>query len=63
MFREMPEEFLRMIVVHELAHIKGAGDKALLPAVPAHGAGLPSVEFELRAYMCHLEATGRVVRA
>jgi len=42
LFREAPPEFLRMIVVHELAHLKERrARQGLLPAVLVHGAGLP----------------------
>ena len=42
LFKEVPIEWLRMIVVHELAHMKEREhDKAFYAALPAHGAGLP----------------------
>ena len=52
-FREAPAEFLKMIVVHELAHLK---ERVLRPGVlctvPAHGAGLlHQFEFDLRLYL------------
>lgn len=58
-FRDMPEDFLRMIVVHELAHMKvQEHDKAFyqlcLHMVPEYH----QQEFDLRAYLCHLDARG-----
>ncbi|WP_235026956.1 YgjP-like metallopeptidase domain-containing protein [Cognatazoarcus halotolerans] len=63
-FREMPEEFLRMIVVHELAHIKEREhDKAFYQLCRHMEPDYHQLEFDLRAYMCHLEATGRALWA
>lgn len=58
-FRDMPEEFLRMIVVHELAHMKeGNHDKAFYQLCqhmePAYG----QLEFDLRAYLSYLDGGG-----
>ncbi len=59
-FREMPPEFLRMIVVHELAHIKEREhDKAFYQLCLHMEPGYHQLEFDLRAYLCHLSATGR----
>ena len=63
-FREMPPEFLRMIVVHELAHIKEREhDKAFYQLCRHMEPDYHQLEFDLRAYMCHLEATGRALWA
>jgi predicted metal-dependent hydrolase len=44
LFRQAPEAFLRMITVHELAHLRELDhDKAFLQAVHLHGAELPPV--------------------
>lgn len=60
MFREMPEAFLRMIVVHELAHIRESDhDKAFYQLCRHMEPDYHQLEFDLRAYLCHLEATGR----
>ena len=40
-FRLAPEPFLRMIVVHELAHLKERSQQSVLSAVLPHGTGLP----------------------
>jgi len=41
LFKEVPIEWLRMIVVHELAHMKERARQGLLQALHAHGARLP----------------------
>ncbi|HJV28224.1 MAG TPA: YgjP-like metallopeptidase domain-containing protein [Aromatoleum sp.] len=59
-FREMPPEFLRMIVVHELAHIREREhDKAFYQLCRHMEPDYHQLEFDLRAYLCHLDATGR----
>jgi hypothetical protein len=59
-FRDMPPEFLRMIVVHELAHLKeGDHDKAFYQLCQHMEPSYFRLEFDLRAYLCYLEATGR----
>ncbi|MCK9380563.1 MAG: DUF45 domain-containing protein [Sulfuritalea sp.] len=59
-FREMPIAFLRMIVVHELAHIRErAHDKAFYQLCRHMEADYHQLEFDLRAYLSHLDATGR----
>jgi predicted metal-dependent hydrolase len=59
-FREVPLEFLRMIVVHELAHIRESGhDKAFYQLCRHMEPGYHQLEFDLRAYLCHLAATGQ----
>lgn len=63
-FREMPSEFLRMIVVHELAHLKEPEhDKAFYQLCRHMEPDYHQFEFDLRAYLWHLEATGRVLWA
>lgn len=58
-FREMPAEFLRMIVVHELAHLKEtAHDKAFYQLCTHMEPAYHQYEFDLRVYLCHLEAGG-----
>jgi len=59
-FREMPIEFLRMIVVHELAHLKEREhDKAFYQLCRHMEPDYHQLEFDLRAYLSHLEATSR----
>ncbi len=59
-FKEMPPEFLRMIVVHELAHLKeGEHNKAFYQLCRHMEPAYQQLEFDLRVYLTHLEATGR----
>jgi len=59
-FREMPPEFLRMIVVHELAHLKErAHDKAFYQLCRHMEPAYHQLEFDLRSYLSHLETTGQ----
>lgn len=61
-FREMPPEFLRMIAVHELAHIKERlHDKAFYQLCMHMEPDYRQLEFDLRVYLTHLEATGRTL--
>jgi predicted metal-dependent hydrolase len=60
LFKETPPEFLRMIVVHELSHIKEREhDKAFYQLCthmePAYG----QLEFDVRVYLTYLEAGGK----
>lgn len=56
LFRQMPQEFLRMIVVHELAHIKQRNhDKAFYQLCQHMEPAYSQLEFELRAYLTYLE--------
>ena len=60
MFKEMPPEFLRMIVVHELAHIKESGhNKAFYQLCRHMEPDYHQLEFDLRAYLTYLEARGQ----
>src|SRR5512135_315036 len=59
MFREMPPEFLRMIVVHELAHMKEREhDKAFYQLCMHMEPDYAQLEFDLRAYLAYLDAGG-----
>ena len=59
-FKEMPPEFLRMIVVHELAHLKEREhDKAFYQLCRYMEPDYHQLEFDLRAYLGYLEATGQ----
>lgn len=60
MFRELPAEFLRMIVVHELAHMKEREHgKAFYQLCMHMEPDYPQLEFDLRAYLTLLEAAER----
>jgi predicted metal-dependent hydrolase len=59
-FREMPPEFLRMIVVHELAHLREREhDKAFYQLCRHMEPDYHQLEFDLRTYLSHLAANGR----
>ena len=59
-FKEMPPEFLRMIVVHELAHLKEREhDKAFYQLCRYMEPDYHQLEFDLRVYLSHLDATGQ----
>jgi len=58
-FKDMPEAFLRMIVVHELAHMKQREhDKAFYQLCQYMAPDYAQLEFDLRAYLGYLEAGG-----
>jgi len=55
-FRDAPAEFLRMIVVHELAHLKeGEHNKAFYQLCTHIEPDYHQLEFDLRLYLTHLE--------
>lgn len=59
LFKEVPPEFLKMIVVHELAHLRErAHDKAFYQLCTYMEPAYHQLEFELRVYLTHLEASG-----
>ena len=58
-FKEMPPEFLRMIVVHELAHIREREhNKAFYQLCLHMEPDYHQLEFDLRAYLTYLDAEG-----
>ncbi|SFB78332.1 hypothetical protein SAMN05216344_10383 [Polaromonas sp. OV174] len=61
LFKEVPLEFLRMITVHELAHIKEKGhDKAFYKLCTYMEPNYHQYEFDLRVYLTHLDAVGKL---
>ena len=59
LFKEAAPEFLRMIVVHELAHLKEREHgKAFYQLCQHMEPDYHQFEFDLRAYLCHLDAQG-----
>jgi UTP pyrophosphatase len=57
LFRHAPEPFLRMIVVHELAHLKHAAhDKAFYALCCHMQPQYHAVEFDVRLWLCALDA-------
>jgi len=62
LFRDLPPEFLRMIAVHELAHLKEREHGKAFYQLCAHmEPGYCQYEFDLRAYLCHLEVGGEAL--
>lgn len=59
LFKDTPPEFLRMIVVHELAHLRERQhDKAFYQLCSYMEPNYHQLEFELRVYLTHLDANG-----
>lgn len=59
LFKEGPDEFLRMIVVHELAHLREKDhDKAFYQLCTHMEPAYHQYEFDLRLYLTHLDAGG-----
>lgn len=56
LFKEAPSEFLKMIVVHELAHIKEPQhDKAFYQLCTHMAPNYHQLEFDLRLYLTQLD--------
>ena len=63
-FRDAPAEFLKMIVVHELAHLKEAEhDKSFYRLCTHMEPGYHELEFDLRLYLTHLDSCQRQARS
>jgi predicted metal-dependent hydrolase len=59
LFKDTPPEFLKMITVHELAHIKErAHDKAFYQLCTYMEPSYHQLEFEVRMYLTHLDIAG-----
>ena len=60
-FKNMPEEFLQMIVVHELAHFKEREhDKAFFFFFTFVMPSYHQIEFDLRVYLTHVDLLGKI---
>jgi predicted metal-dependent hydrolase len=60
LFKQAPPEFLKMIVVHELAHLKEKDhDKAFYQLCTHMEPEYHQYEFDLRLYLTHLDLAGR----
>ena len=60
MFKEMPLEFLRMIVAHELSHIKEREhNKAFYQLCRHMEPDYHELEFDLRVYLTYLDTAGQ----
>ena len=61
MFKSVPEEFLEMIVVHELAHFKEKEhNKAFYKLCEYMQPSYHQVEFDLRLYLTHIDMYGKM---
>ena len=61
MFKYVPEEFLKMIVVHELAHFKEKEhNKAFYKVCEHMHSSYHQVEFDLRLYLTHIDMKGKL---
>ncbi len=61
MFKSVPEEFLEMIVVHELAHFKEKEhNKAFYKLCEHMQVNYHQVEFDLRLYLTHVDLHGKI---
>lgn len=59
MFKQAPDEFLRMIVVHELAHLREKDHGKAFYQLCAHmEPNYHQYEFDLRLYLTHVEQSG-----
>ena len=59
MFKQVPDEFLRMIVVHELAHLREREHNKAFYQLCAHiEPHYHQYEFDVRLYLTHLESAG-----
>jgi UTP pyrophosphatase len=60
LFKDAPPEFLRMIVVHELAHLRERNhDKAFYQLCTYMEPAYHQLEFEVRVYLTQLEHSGQ----
>ncbi len=61
MFKSVPEEFLQMIVVHELAHFKEKEhNKAFYKLCEYMQPSYHQVEFDLRLYLTHVDMDKKI---
>jgi len=59
-FKQMPQEFLRMIAVHELAHLKEREhDKSFYQLCRHMEPAYSQLEFDVRVYLSFQQATGQ----
>lgn len=61
MFKNVPEEFLSMIIVHELAHFKEKEhNKAFYKLCEHMEPAYHQLEFDLRLYLTHMDLIGKL---
>ena len=60
-FKNMPEEFLKMIVVHELSHFKEKEhNKSFYDMCCYMMPNYHQMEFDLRVYLTHIDKFGKI---
>jgi len=63
LFKNVPEEFLKMIVVHELAHFKEKEhNKAFYKLCHYMQPNYHQVEFDLRLYLTYIDMDGKMLK-
>ena len=61
MFKSVPEEFLRMIIVHELAHFKEKEhNKSFYKLCEYMEPSYHQIEFDLRLYLTQIDMSGKI---
>jgi len=61
LFKEVPIEFLKMITVHELAHLKEKEhNKAFYKLCTSMEPDYHQIEFDLRLYLTHVDLAGKL---
>ena len=61
LFKEVPIEFLKMIAVHELAHLKEKDhNKAFYKLCVSMEPDYHQIEFDLRLYLTHVDLLGKL---
>ena len=62
LFKDVPLEFLKIIVVHELAHLKEKDhSRAFYKLCTSMEPDYHQIEFDLRLYLTHLDLIGKLV--
>jgi predicted metal-dependent hydrolase len=60
-FKNMPEDFLKMIIIHELAHFKEKEHNKAFYSFCIHmQPNYHQLEFDLRVYLTYIEAEGKL---
>ncbi len=61
LFKEVPDAFLKMIAVHELAHLKERNhDKAFYQLCTYMEPDYHQLEFDVRLYLTHIDTAGKL---
>ena len=61
LFKDVPDAFLKMIAVHELAHLKERNhDKAFYQLCTYMEPDYHQLEFDVRLYLTHIDVAGKL---